>query len=74
LKRVMSIATSSDSGAGIRTDLRAFLRCGVYGTSALIASPREGSAEEREADKEALLGVARLERDFWGKAYAGGEE
>ncbi|BBL80093.1 hydroxymethylpyrimidine/phosphomethylpyrimidine kinase [Rubrobacter xylanophilus] len=38
MKRVMSVATSdSGAGAGIQADLKAFLRCGVYGTTALVA-------------------------------------
>ncbi|MGI8860870.1 MAG: bifunctional hydroxymethylpyrimidine kinase/phosphomethylpyrimidine kinase [Rubrobacteraceae bacterium] len=38
MKRVMSVATSdSGAGAGIQADLKAFLRCGVYGTTAVVA-------------------------------------
>ncbi len=38
MKRVMSVATSdSGAGAGIQADLKALLRCGVYGTTAIVA-------------------------------------
>lgn len=39
MKRVMSVATS-DSGAGIQADLEAFLQCGIYGTTAIVAASR----------------------------------
>lgn len=36
------------------------------------AALREASAEESKEAERAFLGVARLERDFWEMAYAGG--
>jgi NAD(P)-dependent dehydrogenase (short-subunit alcohol dehydrogenase family) len=44
LKRVMSVATSdSGAGAGIQADLKAFLRCGVYGTTAVVATTAQNT-------------------------------
>ncbi len=44
MKRVMSIATSdSGAGAGIQADLKAFLRCGVYGTTAIVATTTQST-------------------------------
>jgi hydroxymethylpyrimidine/phosphomethylpyrimidine kinase len=44
LKRVMSIATSdSGAGAGIQADLKAFLRCNVYGTTAIVATTAQST-------------------------------
>ncbi len=37
------------------------------------AALEESSTQEREEAERAYLGVARLERDFWAMAYAGGE-
>jgi hydroxymethylpyrimidine/phosphomethylpyrimidine kinase len=46
LKRVMSVATSdSGAGAGIQADLKAFLRCGVYGTTAVVATTAQNTVE-----------------------------
>jgi hydroxymethylpyrimidine/phosphomethylpyrimidine kinase len=46
LKRVMSVATSdSGAGAGIQADLKAFLRCGVYGTTAIVATTAQNTVE-----------------------------
>ncbi|MBA3951887.1 MAG: bifunctional hydroxymethylpyrimidine kinase/phosphomethylpyrimidine kinase [Rubrobacter sp.] len=44
MKRVMSIATSdSGAGAGIQADLKAFLRCSVYGTTAIVATTAQNT-------------------------------
>ena len=44
MKRVMSIATSdSGAGAGIQADLKTFLRCGVYGTTAIVATTAQNT-------------------------------
>ena len=44
MKRVMSIATSdSGAGAGVQADLKAFLRCGVYGTTAIVATTAQNT-------------------------------
>ena len=46
MKRVMSVATSdSGAGAGIQADLKAFLRCGVYGTTAIVATTAQNTRE-----------------------------
>ena len=44
MKRVISVATSdSGAGAGIQADLKAFLRCGVYGTTAIVATTAQNT-------------------------------
>lgn len=44
MKRVISIATSdSGAGAGIQADLKSFLRCGVYGTTAIVATTSQNT-------------------------------
>ena len=44
MKRVLSVATSdSGAGAGIQADLKAFLRCGVYGTTAIVATTSQNT-------------------------------
>jgi hydroxymethylpyrimidine/phosphomethylpyrimidine kinase len=49
MKRVMSVATSdSGAGAGIQADLKAFLRCGVYGTTAIVATTAQNTVGVRD--------------------------
>ena len=46
MKKVISIATSdSGAGAGIQADLKTFLRCGVYGTTAIVATTAQNTME-----------------------------
>jgi hydroxymethylpyrimidine/phosphomethylpyrimidine kinase len=49
MKRVMSVATSdSGAGAGVQADLKAFLRCGVYGTTAIVATTAQNTVGVRD--------------------------
>jgi hydroxymethylpyrimidine/phosphomethylpyrimidine kinase len=49
MKRVMSVATSdSGAGAGIQADLKAFLRCGVYGTTVIVATTAQNTVGVRD--------------------------
>jgi hydroxymethylpyrimidine/phosphomethylpyrimidine kinase len=44
VKRVISVATSdSGGGAGIQADLKSFLRCGVYGSTAIVATTAQNT-------------------------------
>lgn len=44
MKRVISVATSdSGGGAGIQADLKSFVRCGVYGTTAIVATTSQNT-------------------------------
>ena len=54
---VMTIAGSdSGGGAGIQADLKAFARCGVHGTSAIVALTAQNTKE--------VVSVQTLPRDF----------
>src|SRR4051794_41818983 len=53
----MTIATSdSGGGAGIQADLKAFARCGVHGTSAIVALTAQNTHE--------VVSVETLPRQF----------
>jgi hydroxymethylpyrimidine/phosphomethylpyrimidine kinase len=53
----MTIATSdSGGGAGIQADLKAFARCGVHGTSAIVALTAQNTHE--------VISVETLSREF----------
>src|SRR4051794_12611003 len=57
VKVAMTIASSdSGGGAGIQADLKAFARCGVYGTSAIVALTAQNTHE--------VISVETLPRQF----------
>ncbi|HET8593346.1 MAG TPA: bifunctional hydroxymethylpyrimidine kinase/phosphomethylpyrimidine kinase [Solirubrobacterales bacterium] len=57
IRTAMTIATSdSGGGAGIQADLKAFARCGVHGTSAIVALTAQNTRE--------VISVETLPRQF----------